>query len=202
MRARRPRPYRSRRSPRCLREFGVMGRQVAPGVTLLAGTAALTAIAARGVAQAPQLTAAAAVAVLAIAVALVVPARVVIAAGLVYLPFEAWIIGFLPGSVSSVARYGPEAIGAVLLTWRLPPSASRTTAGVDSLSPASSWSSCGPSRRCTGAWHPVPRSSGTAPNFAGCPSRSSSHSAATIRSTPAGTDGPCWVQQPSRASSQ
>ena len=53
---------------------------------------------------------------LAIAVALVVPARVVIAAGLVYLPFEAWITGFLPGSASSVARYGPEAIGAVLLT--------------------------------------------------------------------------------------
>ena len=29
----------------------------------------------------------------------------------VYLPFESWIVGFLPGSASSVARYGVEALG-------------------------------------------------------------------------------------------
>ena len=179
-----------------------MGRQVAPGVTLLAGTAALTAIAARGVAQAPQLTAAAAVAVLAIAVALVVPARVVIAAGLLYLPFEAWITGFLPGSASSVARYGPEAIGAVLLTsalasqrlekhrWRGLLVACVVVVVVWALA------------ALHGGVAPSTAIIETAPNCAGCPSRSSSHSAATIRSIPGGTDGPCWEQQPSRASSQ
>ena len=50
----------------------------------------------------------------ALALALVLPVRVVVGVMIFYLPFESWLVGYLPGSAATVARYGVEAIGVAL----------------------------------------------------------------------------------------
>ena len=90
------------------------GRAVPAQATALVAAGAAAVMASHVVAYSPKYALAAAVAALALAVALVLPVRVVVTAMIFYLPFESWLVGFLPGAASSVARYGVEAIGVAL----------------------------------------------------------------------------------------
>jgi hypothetical protein len=81
----------------------------------LAAAGAFATLASLGIIESPRITLGGTLAVLAVAAAVILPTRVVVAGFLFYLPFEAWIVGLLPGSIASVARYGPEALGAVML---------------------------------------------------------------------------------------
>lgn len=94
---------------------GLTRRVAAHSGSWLAASGGLAALASLGIVADPRLTLGAAMAGFALAAVVLLPSRVVVAGFLVYLPFEAWIVGFLPGSVSSVARYGPEALGVVML---------------------------------------------------------------------------------------
>ena len=91
------------------------GRAVFPVQWVALAAAGVVSVAAgRVVTHSPRYALAAAVAALALALALVLPARVVVAVMIFYLPFESWLVGYLPGSAATVARYGVEAIGVAL----------------------------------------------------------------------------------------
>lgn len=54
-----------------------------------------------------------------VCLAIVAPMRYLICGLLVYVPLSGWLVGYAPGSASSVLRYGPEALAALVLALTL-----------------------------------------------------------------------------------